>query len=140
MPGTTGGEGLFASLKTLAATLVAMGKTRLELLSTEIAVEKARLLRQLVLVQIAVFFLMLGIVFGAGLLVVLFEAQRAIILALLGLVFLAAAGLCAWLLARTTRDAAVPLADTLAELEEDLARLRAASHDGQSPHGQSQGS
>lgn len=131
----TGGEGLFASLKSLAATLVAIGKTRIELLSTEIAVEKARLLRQLVLVQLFVFFLMLAIVFGAGLLVLLFQAQRIAVLTVLGVVFLAAAGFIGWLLLRSANGSAPPLADTLAELEEDLERLKTASR-----HDQPQGS
>ncbi|MCL6556536.1 MAG: phage holin family protein [Burkholderiales bacterium] len=125
-----GGEGLFASLKTLAATLVAMGKTRLELLSTEIAVEKARLMRQLIVAQLFVFFLMLAIVFGAWWLVLLFEAWRVGLVGTLGLAFLLAALLCARWLVQSSRQSPPPLADTLAELEEDLAQLRsAAGHD-----------
>ncbi|MEO1765768.1 phage holin family protein [Thiobacter aerophilum] len=131
----TGGEGLFASLKALAATLVAMGKTRIELLSTEIAVEKARLLRQLVLVQLFLFFLMLAIVFGAWLVVASFEAHRIAILAALSIAFLLAAAVCVWLLVQSRRNATLPLADSLAELEEDLAHLKAASR-----HDRAQGS
>ena len=124
-----GGEGLFTSLKTLAATLVAMGKTRLELLAAEIAAEKERVLRQLIVAQLFVFFLMLAIVFAAWWLVLLFETERVAIVAGFGLVFLAAAILCARWLVRSTRRTEPPLADTLAELEEDLARLKSVSHD-----------
>jgi len=125
-----GGEGLFASLKTLAATLVETGKTRLELLSAEIAVERARLVRQLIVAQLFLFFLMLAIVFGAWWLALLFEAWRVGLVGTLGLAFLLGAVLCARWLAQSIRQAPPPLADTLAELEEDLAQLKSATgHD-----------
>lgn len=127
MSASSGGEGLFASLKAMAATLVAMAKTRLELLSTEIAVEKERALRQLILAQLLVFFLGVAIVFAALALLFALESQRVLVAGLLAGFFVLAAAMAGRALARSQRRAAPPLADTLAELEEDLRQLKAAA-------------
>ncbi len=125
-----GGEGLLASVRNLAVTLVAAARTRIELLSTEIAVEKQRALRQFVLAQLLVFFLGLAVVCGALLLLMVFEARRETIAAVLAVVFLLAAGLCWRGLVQSGRRSSPPLADTLAELEQDLQQLKALSgHD-----------
>jgi len=54
-------EGLLASLKTLALTLVGVVQTRLELLSTDIAEERARLTAILISVMAALFCLGFGL-------------------------------------------------------------------------------
>jgi uncharacterized membrane protein YqjE len=128
MTPSSGGEGLFASLKTMAATLVAMGKTRIELIGNELAVEKERALRQLVLVQLMLFFFSLAIVLAAGLLVLAFWEQRIALLAGLALLFGAGAGLCYGALRRSLTQRQPVFADSLAELQEDLRRLQAATH------------
>lgn len=133
MSAATGGEGLFASLKAMAATLVAMGKTRLELLSTEIAAEKERLLRQLVLAQLLLFFLQLAVVLAVVFLFLFFEAHRLWVAGASSVLFLLAAGVAGVALVRARRPQEPPLADTLAELAEDLRQLKAATgHDQQS--------
>ena len=60
--------GLFSSLKGTAATLVAIFRTRLELLASELEEEKIRLLSLLLFALGALFFLALGLVvlFGFG--------------------------------------------------------------------------
>lgn len=127
-----GGDGLFASARNLAAALVAAARTRIELLATEIAVEKERALRQFVLAQLVVFFLGLAVVCGMLLLLSIFEARRELVAGLLALVFLVCAGLCWRGMVNAGRRGGPPLADTLAELQEDLRRLKALSgHDQQ---------
>lgn len=92
-------EGLMASLKTLTLTLVNVIQTRLELLSTDVAEERARLTAILMSAMVALFCLGVGVVLLAILIVVLFwETHRIMTLALLTAVFLAA-GTGLWLLA-----------------------------------------
>jgi len=62
--------GIVQSLRNLAATLVALLRTRFELLATEIEEERVRLLQLLFWAAVALFFFALGIV----LLVILFVA------------------------------------------------------------------
>lgn len=90
-------EGLLASLKTLTLTLVGVVQTRLALLSTDVAEERARLTAILISAMVALFCLGVGLVLLAILIVVMFwETQRILTLALLTAVFLAAgAGLWA---------------------------------------------
>lgn len=84
-------EGLLASLKTLTLTLVGVVQTRLELLSTDVAEERARLTAILISAMVALFCLGVGVLLLAILIVVLFwETHRILTLALLTAVFLAA--------------------------------------------------
>lgn len=84
-------EGLLASLKTLTLTLVDVVQTRLELLSTDVAEERARLTTILFSVLVALFCLGVGVVLLAMLIAVMFwESHRIVTLGLLTAVFLAA--------------------------------------------------
>lgn len=83
-------EGLLASLKTLTLTLVGVVQTRLELLSTDVAEERARLTAILISAMVALFCLGVGVLLLAMLIVVMFwETHRILTLALLTAVFLA---------------------------------------------------
>jgi len=96
-PGTD--KGLLASLTTLAATLVAIAHTRLDLLSSDLEEERAHLLSLLVLSLAALFFLGLGVLLAALLLVVVFwDTYRLPVLAVLTGLFLVA-GITAWRIA-----------------------------------------
>lgn len=84
-------EGLLASLKTLALTLVDVVQTRLELLSADVAEERVHLTAILISTMVALFCLGVGVVLLAILIVVLFwESHRIMTLSLLTAVFLAA--------------------------------------------------
>lgn len=81
--------GLFDSIRKLAATGVGIVQTRLELLSTEVAEEKERMLSLLVLGMAALFFIGLGIVFTAVFLTVAFwSSHRLLVLGLFTVLFL----------------------------------------------------
>lgn len=83
-------EGLLASLKALTLTLVNVVQTRLELLSTDVAEERARLMAILMSVMVALFCISVGVVLLAILIVVIFwESHRVVTLGLLTAVFLA---------------------------------------------------
>lgn len=117
--------GLFDSIKGLAASSVAIVRTRLELLSTEVAEEKERFLSLLWLGMAALFFIGLGIVFAALLLTVaLWENHRLLVLAILTLLFLGL-GLTALSLAlKQARSASRLFSASLAELSKDQDHLR----------------
>ena len=118
--------GLFESLKTLTATLVAVGHTRLELLSTELEEERERLGAMLISTLVALFCFGLGAVLTALLLVVAFwETHRLLVVGLLAALFLAA-GAAAWSFALNKARIKPRLFHaSLSELAKDRERLRA---------------
>lgn len=75
-------EGLFAALKGLLATLVATGRTRLELLATEAEEEKLRVIDLLISASAAIFLLALALVLFIVFLAVAFWEQRVVVLGL----------------------------------------------------------
>jgi len=95
---TSGGsKGLLESLTTLAATLVAIVQTRLELLSADLEENREHLMSLLVLTLVALFCLGVGVVLATILLVVAFwDTQRLMVLGLLAGLFLTG-GIAAWL-------------------------------------------
>jgi len=120
--------GLFESLKTLSVSLVGIVHTRLELLSTDIAEEREHLITLLLLVQLALFFLGVGILLLALLIVVAFwESHRLLALgSLTGLFLLASAG-TAWLAVHKTRTRPRLFEASLAELSKDRQHLTSGS-------------
>lgn len=68
----TAGLGLFESLSALSATLVGMAYTRLDLLSIDLEEERAHAILQLILALTALFFMGIGVVLVALLLVVVY--------------------------------------------------------------------
>jgi len=120
--------GLFESLKTLSVSLVDIVHTRLELLSTDIAEEREHLITLLLLVQLALFFLGVGILLLALLIVVAFwESHRLLALGgLTGLFLLASAG-TAWLAVHKTRTRPRLFEASLAELSKDRQHLTSGS-------------
>ncbi|MFA7634116.1 MAG: phage holin family protein [Thiohalomonadaceae bacterium] len=83
-------QGLLASLAALASTLVAITHTRLELLSIDLEEAREHVFSQIVLTLAALFFLSVGIVLAAILLVVVFwDTHRLLVLGGLAGFFLA---------------------------------------------------
>ena len=127
MEETPGGEsvGLLSALKNISATLLAGGKTRLELFANEVEVEKLRAIQLVLMAQGVVFCFGVGILLAVGLLVALFWEQRLAVLGILTVVFLGLGGV---FLARFKQASHRPdkiFAASLAELEEDLRQLKA---------------
>ena len=120
--------GLFESLKTLSVSLVGIVHTRLELLSADIAEEREHLITLLLLVQLALFFLGVGILLLALLIVVAFwESHRLLALGgLTGLFLLASVG-SAWLAVHKTRTRPRLFEASLAELSKDRQHLTSGS-------------
>ena len=104
---TEGGAsaGLLSALRNIAATVLASGKTRLELLSNEIEVEKLRAIRLLLMAQGMAFCFAVGVILAVALLVALFWEQRLAVLAVCTLAFFAFGGV---LLGRFRRESRRP--------------------------------
>lgn len=122
-PGRTAG-GLFDSLRALAATLVAMAHTRVELLGTEIEEELRRVVA-LVIGGMAVLALSsLALLFSALVVIAAFwDTHRIAAVACVAAGFIALA-LASFVVVRArTRRQSRLLASTLGELERDLQQL-----------------
>ena len=120
------GAGLFAALKSSAATLLSTGKTRLELLGNEIEEEKLRAINLLLTALGMVFCLCAGTLIAVFFLSALFWESRLFVLGVaagfflvLGLVFFA-------LFKRATQRPEKMFAASIAELQEDLRQLKTA--------------
>lgn len=116
--------GLVQSLRRLAATLVALLQTRLELLATELEEERVRLVQVLLWGCIALAFLLLGVVMLTLFVVVLFwDTHRVLVSGLLAVTFIAI-GLAAVAVARSRARARSRLfSASLAELANDREQL-----------------
>lgn len=120
--------GLFESLKTLSVSLVSIVHTRLELLSTDVAVEREQLTSFLVLVLVALGCLGLGVVLVTLLIVVVFwESHRLMALAgLAGFFLIVGVGL-GWFALYRVRTRTRLFEASLAELSKDRQHLRSGS-------------
>jgi uncharacterized membrane protein YqjE len=121
-PGT--GKGLFESLTALAATLVAIAYTRLDLLSSDLEEERAHLFSLLMLALAALFCLGLGVLLATLLLVVAFwDTHRLLLLGSLAGFFLAV-GMAAWAFAlHKARTKPRLFAASMSELLKDRQQL-----------------
>ena len=120
-------SGLFANLKGLLAAVLASGRTRLDLLVTELEEEKLRLIDILVSAVAAMFLLGLGIVLAVLFLTVLFWEQRLVVLGIAaGGVLLSGMLFALRLHARVARPSALFRA-SLREIDKDIEALRGRS-------------
>jgi uncharacterized membrane protein YqjE len=116
--------GAFSAVRDIATTLLASGKTRLELLSNEIEIERLRAIETILVVFAMTFCFGLGILLVVTLLVTLYWEQRLAVLGGCALVFFALGGA---LLARFRRRLHRPeriFAASVAELEQDLRQMK----------------
>lgn len=122
--GGEGREGLFSALKNIAATLIAIVRTRAELLVTELEEEKIRFLSLCSKAIGAAFLLAVGIVMAICCLAFAFWEQRVVVFGMFAVLFIAG-GL--FLFASLKRQVSQPsrmFRASLAELEADMAQLR----------------
>ena len=117
-------QGLLASLSALAATLVAIAHTRLDLLSNDLEEEREHIFSRMALAQAALFCLEVGTVLATILLVVAFwDTHRLLVLGGLSGFFLTM-GLAVWAFALHKARARPRLfAASLSELCKDRRRL-----------------
>ncbi len=126
-------RGPLGAVRDLAASLLGSAHTRLALLGNELQIEKHLALRQFVLALALLFCAGLAVVMAVAVLLVLWWEQR---LLLLGLLCGGFSALTAWLALRLRASTARPdpvFAASLAELQQDLQALKAATGHGQKP-------
>jgi len=126
-PSGVGMPGLAGALKASATGMVALLKTRVELLVNELEIQKELLLRQLWLVLALVICLSFAVLMLVALAVLLWWEQRLLVLGLFGLLFSALALLLFITLRRDAALGAPLLAQSLAALQDDLRQLKQAA-------------
>lgn len=120
-------QGAWSAVLAKAGSLLTIGQTRLELLGNEIEVGRITAMRLLMLAQALLFCVALAVVLTVIGLAFLFWEQRLVVVALAGLLFWALA-VYFYLALRKGSNKTEPLfAASLAELQEDLRQLKAAS-------------
>ncbi|MDD2701195.1 MAG: phage holin family protein [Sideroxydans sp.] len=120
-------DGLFASLKRLLGTLLAIVSTRLELLANEWAEERMRLVRMLMLALLAVFFVCMAVVLFSIFIVAMFWHDHPLLAtSLLAMSFFVMSVVCALSLRRLLHQRPVLFSASLAELRNDRQELGAS--------------
>jgi uncharacterized membrane protein YqjE len=123
-----GGEesraGLFSALKSMIATLIAIGKTRAELLVIELEEEKLRLLSLWSKAIGAAFMLAVGIIMAVFCLALAFWEQRVLVFGIFAALFIAGGLFLIGSLKQQARQPSKMFRASLSELEADLAQLR----------------
>ena len=122
-----GRESLFATLKNLSVTLLAIGQTRLELLGNELEAQKLHLLRLLLLALAMLFCAALAVLLLVVLAALVWWDQRVGVVAGFAVLFVAAAALLYRALMRAVNAPEPAFAASLAELREDVRRLKKES-------------
>jgi uncharacterized membrane protein YqjE len=122
--GEGGREGLFASVKNTLVTLLTIGRTRLELLVTELEEEKLRLMSLWSKAIAAAFLLAVGVIMAVFCLALAFWEYRVLVFGLFAAVFIGGALLLVASLKRQIAEPSKLLRTSLNELEADAALLR----------------
>jgi uncharacterized membrane protein YqjE len=127
------GGSTWSAARDKAATLLAIGQTRLDLLSNELEVARITIMRQLILAQALLFCVGLGAVLTVMGLVVLFWEQRLVVVALAAALVWGVALYVYFAIQHSNRHAAPLFNASMAELQEDLRQLKAATGHGRTP-------
>ncbi|KAB2922932.1 MAG: phage holin family protein [Dechloromonas sp.] len=122
--GESGREGLFAALKNSLATLLAIGRTRVELLVTELEEEKLRLMSLWSKAIAAAFLLAVGVIMAVFCLALAFWEQRVFVFGLFAALFIGGALILVASLKRQAGEPSKLFRASLNELEADVAMLR----------------
>lgn len=127
----TGGEerraGLFPAMKGMIATVIAIGKTRAELLIAELEEEKFRLMSLWSKAIGAAFLLAVGLIMAVFCLALAFWDQRVMVFGLFAALFIGGGLILVASLKKQSRQPSKLLKNSLAELEADIAQLRRAA-------------
>lgn len=117
-------EGLFSALKNIVATLIAIGKTRAELLVTELEEEKFRLMSLWAKAIGAAFLLALGVVMVVCCVALAFWEQRVVVFGVFAVLFIGGGAILVGSLKRQASQPSKMFKSSLSELEADMAQLR----------------
>jgi uncharacterized membrane protein YqjE len=116
--------GLFASVKTLASTLLGIAQTRLELLASEMEEDRLRMARLMFLSLLAFFFFCLGMVLITLLIIAVFwDTYRLLTIGLIAAIYIGlAVGLAVYVMRELRRKPKL-FSASLAEFIKDRAML-----------------
>jgi uncharacterized membrane protein YqjE len=116
--------GLFASVKTLASTLLGIAQTRLELLASEMEEDRLRMARLMFLSLLAFFFFCLGMVLITLLIIAVFwDTYRLLTIGLIAAIYIGfAVGLAIYVMRELRRKPKL-FSASLAEFVKDRAML-----------------
>lgn len=117
-------EGLFASLKNLIATVVAISRTRAELLVTELEEEKHRLMLLWAKAIGAAFLLALGVIMAVFCIALAFWEERVMVFGLFAALFIGGAMYLVISLKSQSRQPSKLFQASMSELDADIAQLR----------------
>jgi uncharacterized membrane protein YqjE len=127
-------ESLLVSLRGFATTSVGLLRTRLELFRLETQEETSRITGLLFWGFVAALLAVIGVTLLAVFItVLLWDSHRLLALGVFTALFLAAAGVAAWLALRLARQGSRMFAAILAELRRDEAALNPAPKQDQTP-------
>jgi uncharacterized membrane protein YqjE len=116
---------LIGSAGDLLASLLTIGRTRLELLTVELQLELRRIAELLVLAFVALLAGGMGLLMGGlSIIFAFWDTHRLLAAGLVTATFFALAALAVFLLARRVRDRPRALDGTLSELARDAEQLR----------------
>lgn len=117
-------ENLLSSIKGLASTGASIAQTRLELLSIDVQIARTKFISLLVMIVSALFFLFIGLVMLALLIVIYsWEADRMLALGLLTASFLSIGLIFAFLISQSLRNMPKLFEASIAELGKDREAL-----------------
>lgn len=117
-------ENLLSSLKNLVSTGASIAQTRLELISTDVQIARAKFISLLVMIIFTLFFLFFGLVMLALLIVIYsWEADRIFALSLLTGGFLSVGIILALVVLRSLKTMPKLFEATIAELSKDRQEL-----------------
>lgn len=122
--GESSREGLFAALKNTVATLIAIVKTRAELLVTELEEEKFRLMSLWSKAIGAAFFLAVGVIMAVFCIALALWEHRILVFGLFAALFIVVGFMLIGSLKRDAAKGSRLFHASLAELESDMAQLR----------------
>lgn len=123
----SGGSGPLAALRNIVATVLGTVQVRLALLANEIQTEKHHALQQLALGLALAFCLGLGVVLAVALAVILWWDSRVWVVGVFTALFFGLAAYFYAALRRSNAESTSPFEASLAELQEDLRQLKAAT-------------
>ena len=117
-------ENLFSSLKNLVSTGASIAQTRLELISTDVQIARAKFISLLVMIIFTLFFLFFGLVMLALLIVIYsWEADRMMALGLLTAAFLSVGVILTFLITQSLRKMPRLFEASITELAKDREAL-----------------
>lgn len=124
-PGEADATGLLARARALVGGVLEILETRLELLGADVELQAERLRGVAILLLAGLLFLALALVFGSALVIAAFwDSHRLTAIAVVAAVHLVAGTGCLLALRRLIRFGPRPFDATIAELRQDIARLR----------------